>query len=167
MMADGSSNTPGSLVNEHTASKKGRARNSDLKKKLASQILSITLEQVRKVTINLLVVGGSILVVLVVGHATFKDVYQFEAISIPQMLKDRGYTGELVAQRILDEIAEINRKSVGVLDDHGRYSTSELTSPMLKVDVPGSSVSLETVVFSLRQFSNIVDTKIGGDVLNY
>jgi len=68
-----------------------------------------TLEGPRKFAINALVIAASVLSFAVGVTATLKQVHVVETIGVPKDLEGDGYTSAIVAQRLIDAVAEINR----------------------------------------------------------
>src|SRR2546421_366377 len=68
-----------------------------------------TLEGPRKFAINALVIAASMVSLTVGVTATLKQVHVVETIGVPKDLEGDGYTSAIVAQRLIDAVAEINR----------------------------------------------------------
>jgi tetratricopeptide (TPR) repeat protein len=117
----------------------------------------------RKFTINTIVVAVIIIGVSIVGKATLRRSVVFEPISIPKELSDRGFTGEATAKQIVDELTILwnnaaTSKRLGVVGTTG----PETVTP--KIEVPGIGISIDTIVYYLRDLLGRADTKISGEI---
>jgi len=90
-------------------------------------------------------------------------------ISAPKELAERGYTGDVIAQRIRDEISEIYQKARTTLDDEKKEPSDFTTIPfeqtMPRLEMPGGSMSLAAVVTGVRDLLGLIDKKITGEVI--
>ena len=137
-----------------------------LAKTLGQQLLRMvpSVEDLRKLALNILIVLGIILGVGVIMKASFKSYVTIDPINVPKGLVDRGITGEVVSQRIHDELAEIGRTSK-IKQPLGEFSTLSFERSLPKIDLPVGGMSLATVVTSLREFLGLIDTRIGGEIV--
>jgi tetratricopeptide (TPR) repeat protein len=151
-----------------------------------------SLEGPRKFVLNGLVLIFSLLGTVVIVKATFKQVYVLDAISVPKDLEANGYTSVTVGQRIIDAVSEINRlaattRQVGIyalseadpsrpdsadFDGPGQHSSGALEVVALsgddsapKYDVSVGGVSLNTLIFYVRDLLGMSDTKISGEIV--
>ena len=122
-----------------------------------------SVEEVRKFSVNLLVLIGVVLGAAVIAKASSKSYVTIDPIMVPKQLADRGFTGEVIAQRMHDEILEIGRISK-MNNPIGEFSTFSFERTLPKIELPIGGMSLGTVVTSLRDFVGFVDTKIAGEV---
>jgi tetratricopeptide (TPR) repeat protein len=123
-----------------------------------------SVEGVRKVMLNVLIVIGVLLGVAVVTKASLRNYVTIDPINVPKALADRGLTGEVIAQRIHDEITEIGRFSK-MKSALGEFSTYSFERTLPKIDLPVGGISLGMIVGSLRDFLGLLDTKITGEVV--
>ena len=122
-----------------------------------------SVEEVRKFSVNLLVLIGVVLGAAVIAKASSKSYVTIDPIMVPKQLADRGFTGEVIAQRMHDEILQIGRISK-MNNPIGEFSTFSFERSLPKIELPIGGMSLGTVVTSLRDFIGFVDTKIAGEV---
>jgi tetratricopeptide (TPR) repeat protein len=149
-----------------------------------------TLEGPRKFAINALVIAASVLSFAVGVTATLKQVHVVETIGVPKDLEGDGYTSAIVAQRLIDAVAEITRTaalsrrigvyvlsdtepaqpqstdSEGPSDAYSMDAPFSLTSddPVKKYDVSVGGVSLTTVILYVRELFGLADTRISGEI---
>jgi hypothetical protein len=96
-----------------------------------------------------------------VAAAASSRAVVIEAFSVPPELARRGLTGEVVAQRFLDRLGEMQSKSNSV---RAPASFADAWSGNLEVEIPSTGVSLDDISRALRGWlSN--DTRVTGEVL--
>ena len=153
----------------------------------------LSLEGPRKLVLNGLILIFSLLGSGVVIKAALKQVYVVDAISVPKDLEANGYTSVTVGQRIIDAVSDINRvatmtKQVGIYalseadpwrpdsaDFEGpgqTHAASALEAVVLsgdnssaKYDVSVGGISLNTMIFYVRELFGLTDTKISGEII--
>ncbi|HTT47624.1 MAG TPA: tetratricopeptide repeat protein [Pseudolabrys sp.] len=146
----------------------------------------------RNFFLNTVVIATTVVLLWLTVMTIFKRSVIIEPIAVPPVLKDRGYTGEVAAQRIIDEISEIERSSqtlwsrtqVSVFDigrmlnvaTPGLRNNAENPVPgtqitvwdsnhsLPKVELPGAGISLDSLVSSIREILGIEDTRITGEI---
>jgi tetratricopeptide (TPR) repeat protein len=123
-----------------------------------------SMEDARKFVVNALIVVIAILSFVVVLKAGLTRATVIETISVPRQLEDRGYTAVAVAQRIIDEITDVDRVA-STLKAHGAFSSVPLESKLPKIDLPVGGISLATFVSQFRELLGITDTKIIGEIV--
>ncbi|MGA2567960.1 MAG: hypothetical protein ABSF41_14175 [Pseudolabrys sp.] len=131
--------------------------------------LSQRVEAIREIGFNTLVVGLLLLFVGVVAKATLKRGIVIEPISVPKELSDRGYTGEAVAQQLIDEInATYSEAETTFKAETGReFGTiskleSEQSTP--KVKLPGAGISMAAIIYYTRDFFGFYSVKLSGEI---
>ena len=122
-----------------------------------------SVEEVRKFSVNLLVLIGVVLGAAVIAKASSKSYVTINPIMVPKQLADRGFAGEVMAQRMHDEILQIGRISK-MNNPIGEFSTFSFERSLPKIELPIGGMSLCIVGNSLRDFIGFVDTKIAGEV---
>jgi len=147
----------------------------------------------RNLSLNVVVVATTVVLLWLTVVTIFKRRVIVEPVAVPQILKDQGYTGEVVAQRIIDEISEIERSSEtswsrthhSIFDfgrllnmaenansnsndkDENRGTQITAWDPshsLPNVQLPGAAISLESFVSSIREILGIADTRITGEI---
>lgn len=84
-----------------------------------------------------------------------------EPFSVPQTLADRGVTGEVVAARVLDRLAEMQRQT-STIRAESSYSNS--WQDEVEVNVLDSGFSVGEIWRALRQWLG-KETRIGGEIV--
>jgi tetratricopeptide (TPR) repeat protein len=83
-------------------------------------------------------------------------------ISVPSSLEDRGMSGTVVAQRILDHLHEI---SAGSKKEQSAITGSEDQSQLPDIQLPvGGGLDLNSLLSQVRNFLGYKDTKITGEI---
>jgi len=124
-------------------------------------------DDVRRFVVNTIVVvalGVVVLVAVVAMKAGQKPATVIDAIGVPKDLQDRGYTPAVVAQRLIDEIAGIERTAAS-FKEHTTISSLPFESKVPKIDLPLGGMSLGLLVSELRELWGIVDTRISGEII--
>ena len=115
----------------------------------------------RDISLAALAVAVVVAICWAVAAAASSRAVVVEAFSVPPELARRGLTGEVMAQRFLDHLSEIQRKSNSV---RAPASFADAWSGNLKVEIPSTGVSLSDISRSLRAWlSN--DTRVTGELL--
>lgn len=107
----------------------------------------------------------SILLITVILHSTFSDneKVKFESFYVVSDLKNRGYSSEVVIRKIIDEIQKIRLEAK---KEATIYSQTKLASDIssYSLDIPGTGLSLQTIITLLRDFFNISPHTISGEL---
>jgi hypothetical protein len=124
---------------------------------------STVLENGRKLTLNVIVLVAVILGVAAIGKATIKRSVLIEPIGVPKELADRGFTGEAVAHHIVDELMILSKNAETLMQFNAvATSGAEIAKP--KIELPGTGISIDTIVYYLRDLLSLSDTKISGEI---
>jgi tetratricopeptide (TPR) repeat protein len=83
-----------------------------------------------------------------------------DAFSVPADLADRGYTGEAIAKRILDRLAELNRLSSTV---RAANSYANSLGGTVKLEIPETGVSIGELSRMLHEWLGST-THVGGEI---
>lgn len=125
---------------------------------------SAKVRALRRIVFDALIVILLLVLVAVVAKATFKRGTIIEPISVPWELSARGYTGQVVSQQLIDEI-----KTYIVQAQSSRTTGSLSMLPpdqsIPKIEVPGAGISLEAVIYYVREFVNVSDAKLSGEIV--
>jgi tetratricopeptide (TPR) repeat protein len=107
------------------------------------------------------IVGGVIIAVVVMLWDAISDRgVVIDAISVPENLAQRGITGEVVAKRILDRLAEINNTS-GTVRAANSYSNS--LGGGIKLEIPETGISIGELSRMLHEKLGHT-THVGGEI---
>ena len=122
----------------------------------AMEAFSTTL---RTLVINVAVLLGLLLVVPVIVSQFWRNQVLIEPISVPPNLAMTGLTPEVAANRLWDGLervkAESRTQKAGI--------TAVPNSQRVDFSIPDSGLSIDSLIFHIRQFFNAYETKIGGE----
>ena len=120
-------------------------------------------EPVRHFIVNAGIVAGLILGGPAVYKMVTRSSFVIKDISVPASLANRGFSGDVIAQQILDHVAEIDR-AAGSKADKSELSGIELNRAMPPINLPVGGLNLAAVISELRQLFGYNDTKVTGEV---
>src|ERR1700733_8983041 len=104
----------------------------------------------------------AILVSLTVGvREFFRDAYILEPIEVSDELKEDGYNSSVVAQELADQIEAIQRAAEEGAKHKALFRTSWTEA---EIQVPGSKISLTTVVRYLKAEFGTENGRISGEL---
>ena len=107
-----------------------------------------------------------ILIAIAIIRETFRDVVVIRPIGVPASLADNGYTSTIVSQRLLDQIALINRQNEIANRPFLKKSRSFYTElGEIDMQLPGLGLSLRSVLSYLRSTFGESETEIGGEII--
>ena len=112
------------------------------------------------------VLNGLLLVSLValIGFAVAelrRDVVVIDPIRLPEPLRQMGYSEDVAAHRLWDEVVRINESTPTAKDRVLLLPTSQ----KMDFEAPGAGVSLQAVVQMLRPFLGLDETRIAGEFI--
>lgn len=112
------------------------------------------------------VLNGLLLVSLValIGFAVAelrRDVVVIDPIRLPEPLRQMGYSEDVAAHRLWDEVVRINESTPTAKD----RVTLLPASQQMDFEAPGAGVSLQAVVQMLRPFLGLDETRIAGEFI--
>jgi tetratricopeptide (TPR) repeat protein len=116
----------------------------------------------RKLVLDFLVLVSVAAAIFLTFAALTDRTTILESIAVPQSLKDRGYTGEVVAQKLFDDIGLINATSKTRLAR--TYFNREQPSILDNLQVPAASVSMAQIIATVRRVAQLEDETIGGEI---
>lgn len=105
-----------------------------------------------------------LVLVAVVGKATFKRGTIIEPISAPWELSARGYTGQVISQQLIDEIKAYIEQAQSSRTT-GSLSMLPPDQSIPKIEVPGAGISMEAVIYYVREFVNVSDVRLSGEIV--
>ena len=116
---------------------------------------------------NVISVFTSVLIlVIVIGlvvsitRQVLENTVLIEPIQVPQSLVERGYTPEVVAHRLMDEVIAIRDEITSFKE--GRVLAADWTRA--DIQVPGAGISIKTYLSYLRTLIGVPQTRIGGEI---
>ena len=122
------------------------------------------LDYSRKLILNTAVLLALALGISVIAKATLNRGVLIEPISVPKELAERGITAEAAAHFIVDEMVLLS-DSADTLKRFDAVGTSGPEFAKPKIEVPGTGISIDTIVYYLRDFLGRSDTKITGEII--
>ena len=120
-------------------------------------------EPLRHFVINAGIIAGLILGGPAVYKLVTRSSFVIKDISVPAALATRGFTGDVIAQQILDHITEIDR-AAGSKAEKAELSGLELSGALPPINLPAGGLNLAAIVTELRQLFGYSDTKVTGEV---
>jgi hypothetical protein len=122
-----------------------------------------SIEALRKLVGNIGTIALIAIGAMLIGKAALVSENIIEPIIIPDELAKKGYTREIIAMRIIDEIKKIThaeKTSRGL----AAFSAIESDHPCPKIDLPVVGMSPEGLLTSLHILIGRPDTKITGEI---
>ena len=123
-----------------------------------------SLDDLRKLAINVLVVAAIGLIGFTVYRAYDERLAIIEPITIPKSLEEQqGYTSIIVARQLIDRVEHINataRTRVARV----RVGQESQFASLSSLQVPSSGLTLQTFVSLLRTVFRRQDERIGGEI---
>ena len=106
------------------------------------------------------------LVAIAIIRETLRDVVVIRPIGVPQVLTDDGYTSSIVSQRLLDQIALINRQNEIVSRPFLKKAKSFDTElGAVDMQLPGLGMSLRSALSYLRTTLGAGETEVSGEII--
>jgi len=118
----------------------------------------------RKWFVDILVVAIGVVFVVSAFLELQNTTPVMDPISVPKSLVDRGYSGDVMAARLIDSARDIELKTSASKKGNSAAATTRFT-PALDVTVPGSGVSLAIVVEAVKRLFGRQAQRIGGEIL--
>ena len=114
---------------------------------------------VRTLAVNLTILAVIIRVVPVIASQFLREQVLIEPIAVPEALLATGLTPEVAANRLWDGLKEVkeaagsSKGSVTAIPD----------SKQVDFSIPDSGLSIDSLIYYVRQFFNAYETRIGGE----
>ena len=123
-----------------------------------------SLDDLRKVAINVLVLSAIGLTGFTVWSAYDERLAIIEPIVIPKSLEDQhGYTSTIIARRLVDQVEHINTTARTRVERIKVGRESQFSS-LSSLQVPSSGLTLQTFVSLLRAVFGRQEERIGGEI---
>lgn len=120
-------------------------------------------DDTRRFAVNFLLATTIALLIFVIAEATFDKSPLVEPISVPKPLEEVGYTGTVIAQRLIDEIHVVG-KQAKTSKNRVLFKDESRVDSLASLQLPSSSFSVRSVVSMMRSALGIRDNKIGGEI---
>lgn len=131
------------------------------KRRLALPSLDAGATLLRKIILNIVfVLAAALFIVVMIGQFLYDQVV-IEPIAVPKALIEQGVTPEVAASRLWDGLrdaqlqARTSKASVSAIPDSQR----------IQFALPDVGLSLDSIVRQTRQFFNLQQTRIGGEIV--
>jgi predicted Zn-dependent protease len=114
---------------------------------------------VRTLALNAFILATVVLLVPVIAVQFFRNEVIIEPIAVPEVVQAAGLTPEIASKLLADAL-------VALVEEVGRDVTSVNVIPLSqKVDfsIPDSGLSIDSLVYYVRQFFGVAETRIGGE----
>lgn len=127
----------------------------------AFEVFDTTTSFLRALIVNLVFLIAFITVVPLVVVEMFRDRVTIEPIAVPEKMSDQGYNGDVVANRLWDAVQQVG--------DEARTQKERLSvlpsSRRVEFAFPDSGISFESLIYHVRRFFNLYETRIGGEFI--
>ena len=122
--------------------------------------------KVASVTSDIRTLIFNVFVLLLVGLLAPVVISQFwrnevviEPIAVPGQLQTMGLTPEVAAARLVDALREVDRAGGSLIDAIDVVASTD----RVDFSIPDSGLSIDSLVYYVRRFLNIEETRIGGE----
>lgn len=124
--------------------------------------LSSLASEVRSIIVNLLLLGLVVAIGCAFVWELSKDTVVVEPISTPRDLAQRGYSDEIVARRLIDELAQIREKASTRKNDIDPVVLPD--SSQLDLHIPGAPMSFSSIVRFVKETFGVAGLEISGEI---
>jgi tetratricopeptide (TPR) repeat protein len=118
------------------------------------------LAAVRSATLNGLMLASLVAIIYFAVAELRRDVVVIDPIRLPEALRQRGYSEDVAADRLWDEVGRINERTPTAKERVAMQPASQ----KLDFEPPGSGIALQEVVQMLRRFLGLKETRIVGEI---
>lgn len=126
-------------------------------------------KRIREASIEILAAAVVIAVPIVIVTETFSSRTIIEPFLVPKELADAGFTGEVVARRVLDEVARMQKRAASSVTRTRVENSLPKPEP---ISLPGTSISVYAVSSYLKEFlcggvqvACDRESRIGGEIV--
>ena len=117
-----------------------------------------------KVVVGLLIVVAGVLILWATIKAVFNDIVIVDAMIVPKSFEERGLTGTVISQRILDEVTRLSLESK-TRKQHKQFDGGGHRDPLSNIQFPETSLNVQTIVTIVRDLFGRAETRIGGELI--
>lgn len=125
---------------------------------LMPRIASLT-SDIRTLVFNLFVLLLVGLLAPVVLSQFWRNEVVVEAITVPAQLQTMGLTPEVAAARLVDALREVEQAGGSAIEAIDVVASTD----RVDFSIPDSGLSVDSLVYYVRRFFNISETRIGGE----
>jgi hypothetical protein len=116
---------------------------------------------VRTATLNGLLLVSVIAVVGLMATDLNRDVVVIDPIRLPEPLRKMGFSEDVAAHRLWDEVLRINEGTPTAKDRVAVLPASQ----RVDFEAPGAGISLQALVQMMRRFLGLEETRIAGEFI--
>ena len=125
---------------------------------LMPKIASLT-SDIRTLVFNLFVLLLVGILTPVVLSQFWRNEVVVEAITVPAQLQTMGLTPEVASARLVDALREVERAGGSAIEAIDVVASTD----RVDFSIPDSGLSVDSLVYYVRRFFNIAETRIGGE----
>lgn len=118
---------------------------------------------IKAAAVMIVTVGPLLLTVIVVTQAMRDNSIVMTALRVPQALENVGYTSETATQRLLDEIAALNRSS-NAAKPKTALGDTQLIDALASIETPAGAVDLKSVQSLIQRILGKKIVQISGEI---
>ncbi|KKC31894.1 hypothetical protein WH91_17000 [Devosia psychrophila] len=122
------------------------------------RVASLT-SDIRTLVFNLFVLLLVGLLAPVVLSQFWRNEVVVEAITVPAQLQTMGLTPEVASARLVDALREVERAGGSAIEAIDVVASTD----RVDFSIPDSGLSVDSLVYYVRRFFNIEETRIGGE----
>lgn len=133
--------------------------------------MSIRWKTVKLIGDNIFQAGWRLgVLLLLLGVSVFlirglqNDTYAIEAFQVPEVFDQSGFTGVVMAKKLVDELSEVENFISSVKEGPLNNIQSNVGEPDLNVEVMGIGLTLNTVTYYLRDLLGRENRSISGEI---
>lgn len=94
----------------------------------------------------------------------YDNGYAIQAFSMPKSFSDSGYTGTVMARKLVDELSDVEAFVSSIKEDALEDIQNLNDKPDLDVEVMGIGLTLNSITYHLRELLGRPNRSIGGEV---
>lgn len=121
-------------------------------------------DAIRRFAVNIFIITIALLFGVVIFRATTETITVVDPISVPKQLEEAGYSGTIIAQHLIDQVALIGEKAA-TRKERVRFGRDSRFANLGTIEVPSSGLTVRSLVWILRDLFAVEDNRIGGEIL--
>ncbi len=137
-----------------------KAQHEGLSKRLANHASTA-----RSIVVNALLLALVVAMGVVLARELSRDTVIVEPLGVPKGLAERGYTGEILARRLIDELTKIRKGASTRKNDINPEVLPDWSQP--DIQIPGAPMSLRSIVRYVQESFSATGLHISGEVTRY
>lgn len=133
-----------------------------IQRETALKRFSAFVSTARSMLVNALLLLLVVAVAAALAWELSRDTIIVDPFGVPQELAERGYTGEIVTQRLIDELFKIRVEATTRKNDIDPDIVPDWSQP--DIDIPGAPMSLRTIVRYVKESFSTQGLHISGEI---